>query len=419
MTGPSHDSALSTVLLLPFLGGGPSPLVDADLRELFEMELDGELLLDPGLRVRRANPAARRIFRFGQGGLEGRAFSDLIAPGSHPQLSRAVTQASGPMAGRMPMELEGQAADGSVFPLEMVLRRFQRSGSAGFAVVVRDLREHAALVAALVERAAQLARSNRDLEEFASVASHDLREPLRMVGSYTQLVAERYHGRLDKEADEFLAFAREGATRMEHLIDALREYSRLGTRGEPFVPVSMEGVLKEALQNLEPAIEKSGAKITSDPLPEIDGDRTQLVQLFQNLLGNAIKFRGPAAPQVQIRAVAQGEAVRFSVSDNGIGIPPDQQERLFVIFQRLHGREEFEGTGIGLAVAKKVVERHRGQIWLESTGEPGQGTAFYFQLPVHRPPEPEAILGARRAQPQPQADEFASNLIMKRLRELV
>ena len=199
-----------------------------------------------------------------------------------------------------------------------------------------------------------------------------------MVSSYTQLLARRYKGRLDSDADEFIHYAVDGANRMQTLINDLLAYSRVGTRGRELAPTDTAGVLEAARANLLKAIEESSAEVTSGELPTVMGDETQLVQLFQNLIGNAIKFRGEVPPSVRVEAERRDGEWLFSVRDNGIGIDRQYAERIFVIFQRLHGKAEYSGTGIGLAVCKKIVERHGGKIWVES--EPGKGSTFYFTL---------------------------------------
>ena len=224
----------------------------------------------------------------------------------------------------------------------------------------------------------ELARSNAELEQFAYVASHDLQEPLRMVASFTQLLAKRYRGKLDADADEFIGFAVDGATRMQRLLNDLLAYSRVGTRSKPFVAIDCDSVLSDALANLKPAIEESGAVITHEPLPIVRGDEVQLIQLFQNLIGNAVKFHGQEPLQVHISAKLKDGDWVFAVRDNGIGIAPEQQERIFLIFQRLHHRSEYPGTGIGLALCQRIVERHGGRIWVES--EVGKGATFYFTI---------------------------------------
>jgi PAS domain S-box-containing protein len=220
--------------------------------------------------------------------------------------------------------------------------------------------------------------SNRDLEQFAYVASHDLQEPLRMVSSFTQLLAKRYRGKLDKDADEFIAYIVAGAKRMQALINDLLTYSRVDTRGESFGPIDSEAAFNQAIANLRVAIEEVEAVITHDPLPPLIADNLQIVQLFQNLLGNAIKFHGKEPPRIHVSARQENNEWVFSFRDNGIGIAPEYFDRVFVIFQRLHGREEYPGTGTGLAICKRIVERHGGRIWVES--ELNKGSTFYFAI---------------------------------------
>jgi signal transduction histidine kinase len=231
----------------------------------------------------------------------------------------------------------------------------------------------------LHERTEDLERSNEELEKFAYVASHDLQEPLRMVSSYMQLLSRRYGGKIDADADEFIGFAVDGAKRMQILINDLLTYSRIGTRGREFEPVPCEEVLGLALVNLLTVIEETGSVVTHDELPTVLADKTQLVQLFQNLISNAIKFRSNEQPRVHVHADHKENEWIFSIKDNGIGIDPRYEDRIFEVFQRLHGRGQYSGTGIGLAICKKIVERHGGSIRVQS--EEGTGATFYFSLP--------------------------------------
>ncbi len=226
----------------------------------------------------------------------------------------------------------------------------------------------------------ELRRSNAELEQFAYVASHDLQEPLRMISGFTKLLERRYRGRLDKSADEFITYIVDGTTRMQRMIEDLLVYSRVGTRGRPFELTSMEDVFDQAVTNIMTAIEKNGATVTHDPLPTVMADATQMTQLFQNLISNGIKFRREEPPQVHISAEKKGSEWVFSVRDNGIGIAPHFMEHLFQLFQREYTATEYPGTGIGLAICKKIVERHGGRIWAES--EPEKGSTFYFTIPV-------------------------------------
>jgi signal transduction histidine kinase len=243
-----------------------------------------------------------------------------------------------------------------------------------------EIAERKRAAATLAERSQELARSNAELDQLLYVASHDLQEPLRMIAGYLQLLERRYKDKLDSDANEFIDFAVDGAKRMRDLINDLLTYSRVGTRGKPLTATDCGAVLEEALHHLGMVIEDSGAKVESDPLPEVKADATQLMQVFQNLIGNAIKFRRDEAPLIHIEVEREDGFWRFSVRDNGLGIPAHQFERVFVVFQRLHGPGEYPGTGIGLPLCKKIVERHGGRIWVESQVD--VGSTFMFTLPA-------------------------------------
>ena len=260
----------------------------------------------------------------------------------------------------------------------------------GLAVMGFDITERKEAEEALAQKAQELARSNAELEQFAYVASHDLQEPLRMVSSFTQLLSERYHGRLDEKADQYIGFAVEGATYMQSLIDDLLSFSRVTSRAKPFQPTDCSLVLQKALANLRVAVAESHAEIKAGPLPRVMADESQLVQLLLNLIGNGIKFHGQHPPLIEISAELQQREWVFSVKDNGIGIDPRYFERIFVIFQRLHSKHSaYPGTGIGLAICKKVVERHGGRIWVDSA--PGAGASFFFSLPSGGLPEDSPV----------------------------
>ena len=270
--------------------------------------------------------------------------------------------------------------DGTTFPAEVSAREIKIEGTDFVQSIIRDISERKQAEAKLSQAVEELTRSNEELEKFAYVASHDLQEPLRMVSSFVQLLEKRYKGKLDQDADDFINFAVDGANRMQILITDLLAYSRVGRRGKEFKETSCEAVLDRALSNLQAVVEQSGAVVTRDPLPEVMGDGSQLTQLFQNLIGNAIKFCKDWTPSIHISAERKKNEWVFSIRDNGIGIAPEYSERIFSIFQRLHGRQEYQGTGIGLAICRKVVERHGGRIWVES--EPGSGSTFYFTIPA-------------------------------------
>jgi light-regulated signal transduction histidine kinase (bacteriophytochrome) len=272
--------------------------------------------------------------------------------------------------------------DGTTFPVLVEDRLIldEKGCIKGIRCTVQDITERKRMEEALRKKTEELARSNEDLEQFAYVASHDLQEPLRMVTSYVQLLSKRYKAKLDADANEFIDFAVDGAVRMRKLINDLLTYSRVGTQGKGLFPTDSEAVLAQSVNNLKVTIEENGALVTHDPLPTVTADSSQLEQLLQNLIGNAIKFRGSEPPRIHLSASRNGKGWVFSVRDNGIGIAPEYSKRIFIIFQRLHSRQEYPGTGIGLAICKKIVERHGGHIWVES--DAGKGATFRFTLPA-------------------------------------
>jgi PAS domain S-box-containing protein len=245
--------------------------------------------------------------------------------------------------------------------------------------VQEDITDRKKAQSALQNYATELERSNEELQQFAYVASHDLQEPLRMITSYLTLLENRYKDKLDDDADEFIDYAVNGAKRMKQLIKDLLQYSRVGTHGNPFKKTKCEEVLKKTLNNLEVTVIENAVDITHDKLPVVKADELQLLQLFQNLISNAIKFRSEKLPKIHIGAKSKNGEWIFSVQDNGIGIEKEYEKRIFIIFQRLHSNSKYPGTGIGLALCKKIVERHRGRIWFDS--KPDEGSTFYFTIP--------------------------------------
>jgi signal transduction histidine kinase len=281
-------------------------------------------------------------------------------------------------------------ASGLFLVLNIVIMAFWRYRS--LLRLNAELRENVArrmqVEEALKKYTFDLETSNRELQHFAYIASHDLQEPLRMVSSYLQLIDSRYKGRLDRDADEFIGYAVDGALRMKGMIEGLLAYTRVQTRAEPPQSIDAGQALDETLNNLRLSIEESGAAVTHDLLPTVSGDRTQLIQLFQNLIANALKFRGEARPVIHVSAEQRNGEGLFAVRDNGIGFDAKYADRLFRMFQRLHGKD-YPGSGIGLALCKRIVERHGGRIWAES--EPGGGSTFYFTLPLAGPELPGSV----------------------------
>jgi PAS domain S-box-containing protein len=350
----------------------------------------GIAVYDNQLRCIRSNAALASMTGAPNANLALRAIADLV-PGRAPELEMTCRRVieSGAPGTTLELETKKGSADrarywlATVYPVRVAGER-----SIGVGVIVQDITERREaeerrLSEELLRRQTDaLKRSNEELERFAYVASHDLQEPLRMVASYTQLLAKRYQGKLDADADEFIGYAVGGARRMQTLLQDLLTYSRVGTAAKPFEPTALGDVVERGIANLRLIVDESGAVITKGPLPTLMVDPTQMIQLFQNLLENSIKFRGKEPPKIDISAVEHPTEWIFAVKDNGIGIEPRHFERIFRVFQRLHGDEERPGTGIGLAVCKKIVERHGGHIWVESA--PGKGSTFYFSIPIRQ-----------------------------------
>jgi PAS domain S-box-containing protein len=356
---------------------------EAKYRGLLEAAPDAMVVVNAAGKIVLLNVQAEKQFGYRRDELLGQMVGSIIPAGFAERLiadgTRTAAEALAQHIGTG-IELTARRKDGSDFPIEIMLSPLESTEGILVTAAIRDITERKKSEQHLVKMVRELKRSNDELQQFAYVASHDLQEPLRMVASYTQLLSKRYKGRLDSEADEFIAYAVDGSNRMQGLIEDLLTYSRAGTNGKALHEVSSEKALREALANLRATIQESGALVTHDSLPAITTDDAQLALVFQNLVGNAIKYHSAELPRVHVSATQNGgKEWIFSVRDNGLGIDSRYFERIFVLFQRLHGREEFKGTGIGLTICKKIVERLGGRIWVESQLE--KGSTFYFALP--------------------------------------
>jgi PAS domain S-box-containing protein len=351
-------------------------------RGLLEAAPDAIVVVDQAGAIVLLNAQAEKRFGYRRDELVGQQVTNIIPDGFAARLiADALRSTEDALAQQIGtgIELIGHRKNGDAFPIEIMLSPLASAEGILVTVAIREITARKRAEAQLLGKMDELNRSNEELGQFAYIASHDLQEPLRMVASYTQLLSRRYKGKLDADADEFIAFAVDGATRMQRLIQDLLAYSRVGTKGRDLVETSSEDACQQALFNLRGAIDDSGALVTSDPLPIVLADDMQLIQLFQNLVGNGIKYQGPGVPQVHVSAAKTREGRwLFSVRDNGLGIDPQYFEKIFGMFQRLHKREEFGGTGIGLAICKKIVTRHGGSISVESA--PGKGSTFSFAL---------------------------------------
>jgi PAS domain S-box-containing protein len=351
-------------------------------RGLLEAAPDAMVVVDRHGEIALLNVRAEEQFGYSRDELLGQKVTTIIPEGFAERMladgRRSATEALAQQIG-MGIELYGRRKNGSDFPIEIMLSPLESTEGILVTAAIRDISARREAEAQLLLKVEELNRSNVELEQFAYVASHDLQEPLRMVASFTQLLSRRYKGKLDADADDFIAFAVDGASRMQRLIQDLLMYSRVGTKAKKLLPTSSEIALNLALRNLHEMVEQNDAQVTHDPLPSVLADESQLIQLFQNLVGNAIKYQNSPPPRIHISATrSENKTWVFSVRDNGLGIDPRYFDKIFGMFQRLHKREEFAGTGIGLAICKKIVERHGGTICVES--QPGQGSTFRFSL---------------------------------------
>jgi PAS domain S-box-containing protein len=340
------------------------------------------ILLDLQGHVTSWNEGAQRAIGYTSEEIIGQSIGCFYVPEDKIQQKLSGMLKTVKEQGRLVEEGWKVRKDGSRFWAEVVITAIhdRENQLIGFSEMTRDLTERKQADMDRERYIKSLASSNTELRQFAYVASHDLQEPLRMITSYTQLLSKRYKGKLDADADEFIGYATDGAMRMRRLIEDLLMYSRLGSEKVPLVPIDCNDILKRALINLSITVLESGATVTSESLPVVHAVESQLLQLIQNLVGNAIKYHGSAPPLVHVSAQKKESEWVFAIRDNGIGLDPQFVDRIFIIFQRLHTSDKYAGTGIGLAVCKKIVERHEGRIWVES--KPGQGATFYFTLPI-------------------------------------
>jgi PAS domain S-box-containing protein len=350
-------------------------------RAVAETANDAVITIDDESRIVYCNPATTRMF--GYEDLVGRPLETIIPERLRAQhragLQRYVATGESRILGET-VELVGLHRDGHEFPVELSISDWRTDEGLFFTGLVRDITGRREAEQALTEKVEELARSNAELALFSYVASHDLREPLRTVASNVQLIERGLDDRMTPAARKSVRFALDGVHRMQALIEDLLAYSRVGTEGKSFQSVAVDDVLDEVLAALEATIEAAGAEVSREPLPTITADRTQLAQVFQNLLSNALKFHDERPPRIHVSATQEGDAWEFSVRDEGIGFDPQFAEHIFTIFQRLHPPEDFPGTGIGLAICRKIVERHGGRIWVETS--PGEGSVFRFTIPI-------------------------------------
>ena len=383
-----RDAGIAAVLLIGLVGAlgwtylrrvtrpieGALQESEARFEAILEGTPNGVVMVDADGRMVFVNHEVERLFGYGREELLGQPVERLIPErfaAGHPRLRRDAMHLLERREMGADRDLFARRRDGSEFPVVVGLNPVRRNGQSYVVTSVVD-------ISARKDAERELKRSNDELQRFAYVASHDLQEPLRTVASYVQLLERRYGDRFDADGREFMAFVVDGARRMQRMVDDLLTLSRVGSHGVELVPVPADEVLDRAIDDLKLALEESGATVTRAPLPVVRGDARQLEQLFANLIGNALKFAGPTAPRIEVGARREGAEWVISVRDHGIGIEPQYFDRIFVIFQRLHGRDEYPGTGIGLAICKKIVERHGGRIWVDS--QPGAGSTFHFTL---------------------------------------
>lgn len=342
--------------------------------EFFNLTLDLLCTIDSSGRLQDLNPAWEQTLGYTVDELRGQMLVNLIYPEDLSGATTALRRVANQKTGRLECRCLHKDGNYSWLAWAFVLSPHDQLLYAA----ARDVTERRSSEEKLQRQTDELERSNRDLEQFAYIASHDLQEPLRIVTNNIQLLARRYQGKLDKDADEFIGFALEASSRMRSLIGDLLAYSRVGARSKEFAPVTLEKIFARVMEYLSPIVESTHAIVTHDPLPPVLGDNVQMIQLFQNVIENAIKFHGAEMPRIHVGVRQLGERWLFFVQDNGIGIDPQYAQRVFVLFQRLHNEQQYPGRGVGLAISRKIIERHGGSIWVDS--ELAKGTTLYFTL---------------------------------------
>jgi PAS domain S-box-containing protein len=357
--------------------------VEARNTAILNAALDAVVVIDQQGAIVDFNPAAEAMFGYSKDEVTGQSMAGTIIPISLRErhsnsFKRHIATGEATIIGKR-LELTAMRRGGVEFPIELVVSRVDVNDDILFAAHIRDISERKEFEERLMRDAQELARANSDLQQFAYITSHDLQEPLRTISSYVDLLNRSAGPSIPEESRDYLDFIKEGARRMDALVQDLLLFARVSNQEVELKRVDIPSTLDWALQNLEAAIEETGAVISRGSLPDVLGSRVHLVQLFQNLIANSLKYCGEQQPRIHISAVREGSEWIFSVKDNGIGIAPEQHQRIFEIFKRLHGRS-VPGTGIGLAVCKRIVERHGGRIWVES--EPGKGSEFKFALPA-------------------------------------
>jgi PAS domain S-box-containing protein len=359
---------------------------EAKFQQLLESAPDAIVGIDRNGRIGLVNAQTEKLFGYAREDLIGQPVEKLVperyhgAHGAH-RSGYFTDPRTRPMGAGL--DLYGLRSDGSEFPAEISLSSIETEDGLLATAAIRDITDRKDAERDLARHAAELQRSNVELSQYAYVASHDLQEPMRMVVTYTDRLGEHLAGTLEPRAQEWANYVVEGATRMQSLIEGLLEFSRVRPEEAEFVEVDCEIVLRRALANLQAAIQESGAAVTHDPLPTISADAVQLLQLFQNLVGNALKFCGDEPPVVHLACELEGGEWHFRVTDNGIGIDSADTDRIFVLFQRLHSKDAYAGAGIGLALCKKIVDAHHGRIWVQSA--PGEGATFHWLIPAAMP----------------------------------